>query len=87
MLDYTHTFFTAYTEGHFRPHVAQKLTIAAFELKHCHSSLAFPHVATDEDVANKVLYLTSSPGSSVNGSLVHIDDDAFESVHGVAGTA
>jgi len=32
MLDYTHTFFTAYTEGHFRPHVAQKLTIAAFEL-------------------------------------------------------
>lgn len=62
-------------------------TIAAFELKHCHSSLAFPHVATDEDVANKVLYLTSSPGSSVNGSLVHIDDDAFESVHGVAGTA
>ena len=32
ILDYAHTFFTAYTEGHFRPHVAQKVTIAAFEL-------------------------------------------------------
>jgi len=32
MLDYTHQFFTAYSEGHFRPHTAQKVTVAAFEL-------------------------------------------------------
>lgn len=32
MLDYTHSFFSDYSEDHFRPHVAQKVTLAAFEL-------------------------------------------------------
>ncbi len=32
MLTCTHTFFTAYCEANFRPHIAQRLTVAAFEL-------------------------------------------------------
>lgn len=32
VLDYTHSFFTDFSESHFRPNVAQKITLAAFEL-------------------------------------------------------
>jgi hypothetical protein len=32
MLSYTHAFFSAYCEGHFRPHTAQRLAVGTFEL-------------------------------------------------------
>jgi NAD(P)-dependent dehydrogenase (short-subunit alcohol dehydrogenase family) len=54
-------------------------TVAAFEMKH-HSPLSFPHTATVDEVANKVVYLASPQASGTTGALLHVDGDVIEAI-------
>ena len=48
-------------------------TVALYESEHHLSTLAFPHAATTEEVANTVLYLSSPLAQGNSGTLIHLD--------------
>jgi len=55
-------------------------TVALYENEHHLSTLAFPHAATTEEVANTVLYLTSPLAQGNSGTLIHLDGSEHVSV-------